>query len=245
LFADSSSDIFMKYFQKAEDLKQQGISYNLSATTNDNKSIYATIYMKGDKIRMDAAEGATIIDIAKSEMYIFSEKDKTAIKMMLNMEQVKQATLDISQEKAKELVYLKEDTRNGYACKVFKAKDGNKGVEYYMTNEYGFPTYVKEENIESTITDFKTNPIKDSLFVLPEDISVIDMGNITALAEEFTQQLSEEKVDIGDKVNDYLKNSVNDAVVRDMKESVREFYSEQKSKLKKETKEKTKGKTKK
>ena len=108
LFADSANDSFMKCFQKAENLKKQGISYDMVSISGKKKkkSVSASVYMKGDKMRIDAPEGATIVDIENNEMFVYSEKDKTAIKMALNMEQVKQATMDVSQENSDELTYI-------------------------------------------------------------------------------------------------------------------------------------------
>ena len=204
LFADTSNNAFINCFKKAENLKQKGISYNLSSTTGNKKkkSVSATIYMKGDKIRINAPEGSTIINMTNNEMYVYSEKDKTAMKMALNMEQAKQAALDISQDKADELTYVGEDTKNGYACKVFKAKDGNKNVEYYMTNDYGFPTYIKEEKSESNITNFKVGSLKDSLFEIPGDVNIIDMGEIAALSDNMNKKASKGKGNI--KAEDFL-----------------------------------------
>lgn len=246
LFADGSNDTFMKCFQKAENLKKQGISYDVSSTTGKKKkkSVSATIYMKGDKIRVESPEGATIIDVKSNEMYVYSEKDKTAIKMALNMDQVQQTTLEVSQEKADELTYVKEDTKNGYACKVFKAKDGKKEVEYYMTNDYGFPTYVKEPKAESNITNFKVGSIKDSLFELPKDVNVTDMGNLSSfsssLSDDVNKKVKKDKSNGNEKAKSFLKNTADETVVGGAKEGVQEMSEEEKSQLKQETKEKTK-----
>lgn len=246
LFADSSNDVFMKCFQKAETLKKQGISYDVSSTTGKKKkkSVSATIYMKGDKIRLDAPEGATIIDVKNNEMFVYSEKDKTAIKMALNMDQVQQTTLEVSQEKADDLTYVKEDTKNGYACKVFKAKDGKKEVEYYMTNDYGFPTYVKEEKAESNITNFKVGSVKDNIFVLPADVNVMDVGNMSAFAadvnKDVNKKVSKQKSNTNEKAKSFLKNTADETVVGGAKEGVQEMSEEEKTQLKQETKEKTK-----
>ena len=246
LFADSANDSFMKCFQKAENLKKQGISYDMVSTSGKKKkkSVSASVYMKGDKMRIDAPEGATIVDIENNEMFVYSEKDKTAIKMSLNMEQVKQATMDVSQEKSDELTYIGEAVKNGYNCKVFKAKDGKKDVEYYMTNDYGFPTYVKESKAESNITNFKVGSVKDSLFVLPEDVNVMDVGNMSAFAadvnKDANKKVSKEKSNANEKAKNFLKNTADETVVGGAKEGVQEISSEQKEQLKEETKEKTK-----
>lgn len=246
LFADSANDSFMKCFQKAENLKEQGISYDMVSTSGKKKkkSVSASVYMKGDKMRIDAPEGATIVDIENNEMFVYSEKDKTAIKMALNMEQVKQATMDVSQEKSDELTYIGEAVKNGYNCKVFKAKDGKKDVEYYMTNDYGFPTYVKESKAESNITNFKVGSVKDSLFVLPEDVNVMDVGNMSAFAadvnKDANKKVSKEKSKANEKAKNFLKNTADETVVGGAKEGVQEISSEQKEQLKQETKEKTK-----
>lgn len=245
-FADNANEAFMKCFQKAQSLKQQGISYDMSSTSGKKKkkSVSATIYMKGEKIKVDAAEGETIIDIENNEMFVVSQKDKTAIKMALNMEQVKQATADVSQEKADDLTYIGEAVKNGYKCKVFKAKDGKKDVEYYMTNDYGFPTYVKEAKSESNITNFKVGSIKENLFELPDDVNVMDMGNMSAFAAEVNKDANKkvlkEKSKAGEKAKNFLKDTADETVVGGAKEGVQEISSEQKEQLKQETKEKTK-----
>ncbi len=246
LFADSSNDIFMKCFEKAQSLKKQGISYDLYSTSGKKKknAVAATVYMKGDKMRMEAPDGVTIIDIANNVMYVCSDRDKTAIKMAMNMEQVQQSTAEVSQEKADELTYLKDDSKNGYACKVFKAKDGKKDVEYYMTNDYGFPTYIKETKAESNITNFKVGSIKNSLFEVPSSYKILNMGNIAALSnevnEDVNKKVSKGKSNSNEKVKGYMKKTADDTVLGGARDGVNEVSSEQKSKIKEETKEKTK-----
>ena len=242
LFADSTNDIFMKCFEKAQSLKQQGISYDLYSTSGKKKknAVAATVYMKGDKMRMEAPDGVTIIDVSNNVMYVCSDIDKTAIKMAMNMDQVKQATAEVSQEKADELTYLKEDNKNGYACKVFKAKDGKKDVEYYMTNDYGFPTYIKEAKAESNITNFKVGSIKNSLFEVPSSYKILDKGNRSVLAGDVDKKASKDKNNSNEKVKGYMKKTADDTVLGGAKDGLNEVSSEQKSKIKEETKEKTK-----
>ncbi len=246
IFADSTNELFMNCFKKAQSLKQQGISYDLYSASGKKKknAVAATVYMKGDKMRMETPDGVSIIDITKNVMYICSDRDKTAIKMALNMDQVKQASAEVSQEKADELIYLKDDSKNGYACKVFKAKDGKKDVEYYMTNDYGFPTYIKEAKSESNITNFKVGSIKNNLFEVPASYKILNMGNISALSDEVNKdvnkKVSKGKSNVSEKAKGYAKDTANDTVVGGIKEGVNEVSSEQKSKIKEETKEKTK-----
>lgn len=179
LFAADSKDLFKKAFDKLETLKKQGISYTVHAVTGNKnkKSITAKVYMKGDKIRIEAKEGTSIID--ENNMYIYSEQEKTAMKMNIDKETVKQTTFDAIQDKADELNFVEKTTKNGYACQVFKSKDNGSDVVYYLTDDYGIPTYVKEEASETNITNFKTGNISDNLFVLPKDVNVIDMANFS------------------------------------------------------------------
>ncbi len=167
---------FKSYFDKIEALKKQGISYDVSSVTG-KKVVKAKVYMKGDKIRMDIPEGSTIID--DNSMYVYSTKDKMAMKMNIDKESVKQATFDVIQDKASELKFVEKSSKNGYSCQVFSAKNEGKDIVYYLTDKYGFPTYVKEENSETNITDFKVGNVSDNIFVLPKDVNVIDMNNFS------------------------------------------------------------------
>lgn len=169
---------FKTSLEKIETLKNKGISYNVSSTTGQKKkqTVNATVYMKGDKIKIDAAEGVSIID--GNCMYIYMEKENTAMKMNVDSNTVKQTTFDLVQDKANELEFVGKDTKNGYSCQVFKSKDG-KDVVYYLTDDYGLPTYVKEEKAETNITNFKVGNIPDSVFVLPKGVNIIDMANFS------------------------------------------------------------------
>lgn len=167
---------FKSYLNKIETLKKQGISYTITSTA-DNKTVKAKVYMKGEKIRLDAAEGSTIID--DKNMYVYSEQEKVAMKMNINADNVKQATFDIIRDKADELQFVEKSSKNGYSCQVFKPKDKKNNSVYYLTDDYGFPTYIKEDKAETNITDFKVGKVSDNLFVLPKDVNVMDMTNFS------------------------------------------------------------------
>jgi len=179
LFAADSKSMFKTAFEKMETLKQRGISYKVHIVTGDKnkKSVTAKVYMKGDKIRLKAKEGNFIID--ENTMYIYSEQENAAMKMNVDKDTVKQTTFDAIKDKADELKFVEKASKNGYSCQVFKSKDKDSDVVYYLTEEYGLPTYVKEESSETNITNFKTGDISDSFFVLPDDIKVIDMSNFS------------------------------------------------------------------
>ena len=167
---------FKNYLEKIETLKKQGISYNVSSV-NGKEKVNATIYMKGDKIKIDAAEGITILD--GKNVYVYMEQEKTAMKMNIDKETVKQNTFDIIQDKADELKFIEKGTKNGYACQVFKSKVEGQNTVYYLTDDYGFPTYIKEGKNETNITNFKVGKVSDNIFVLPKDVNVIDMANFS------------------------------------------------------------------
>jgi len=170
---------FKTSLEKIETIKKQGISYNVSSTTGGKKkqTVNATIYMKGDKIKIDAAEGITILD--GKNAYIYMEKEKTAMKMNIDSDNVKKTAFDLVKDKGDELKFVEKGTKNGYSCQIFKSKDPNKNIVYYLTDEYGLPTYVKEENAETNITNFKIGNISDSIFVLPKGVNIIDMSNFS------------------------------------------------------------------
>ena len=165
--------------EKIETLKNKGISYNVTSVTGGKKkqTINATIYMKGDKIKIDAAEGITIMD--GKNAYIYMEKEKTAMKMNIDSDNAKKTAFDLVKDKGDELKFVEKATKNGYSCQVFKAKDPNRDIVYYLTDEYGLPTYVKEENAETNITNFKIGNVSDSVFVLPKGVNIIDMSNFS------------------------------------------------------------------
>lgn len=170
---------FKTSLDKIETLKNKGISYNISSTTGGKKkqTVNATIYMKGDKIKIDAAEGITILD--GKNAYIYMEKEKTAMKMSIDSDNVKQTAFDLVKDKGDELKFVEKGTKNGYSCQIFKSKDPSKDIVYYLTDDYGLPTYVKEEKAETNITNFKIGNVSDSIFVLPEGVNIIDMSNFS------------------------------------------------------------------
>ena len=170
---------FKTSLDKIEALKNKGISYNVSSTTGGKtkQKINATIYMKGDKIKIDAAEGITILD--GKNVYVYMEKEKTAMKMNVDSDNVKKTAFDLIKDKGDELKFVEKGTKNGYSCQIFESKDPNKNIRYYLTDEYGLPTYVREGNSETNITNFKIGNISDSIFVLPKGVNVIDMSNFS------------------------------------------------------------------
>ena len=193
VFAADAKVMFKNAFEKMENLKKQGISYSVHIVTGDNnkKSVTAKVYMKGDKIRIEAKEGISIID--ENIMYVYSEQENTAMKMNVDKETIKQTTFDAMQDKADELKFVEKASKNGYSCQVFKSKDNDSEVVYYLTEEYGLPTYVKEETSETNITKFKTGNLDDSLFVLPKGTNVIDMANFSpeSLLQNIQQNLGD------------------------------------------------------
>ncbi len=193
LFAADSKEMFKKAFDKMETLKQQGISYKVHVVAGDKnkKSITAKVYMKGDKIRLEAKEGISIID--ENTMYVYLEKEKAAMKMNVDKDTIKQTTFDAVEDKSDELEFVEKASKNGYSCQVFKSKDKDSDVVYYLTEEYGLPTYVKEEASETNITNFKTGNINDNLFVLPKDTKVVDMSNFSpeSLLQNIQQNLGD------------------------------------------------------
>ena len=99
---------FKTSLEKIETIKKQGISYNVSSTTFGKKkqTVNATIYMKGDKIKIDAAEGITILD--GKNAYIYMEKEKTAMKMNIDSDNVKQTAFDLVKDKGDELKFVEK-----------------------------------------------------------------------------------------------------------------------------------------
>ena len=178
LFAADANSMFKTSLEKIETLKKQGICYNVNSLTGNKKkkTVNAKVYMKGEKIRIETTEGITIID--GNSMYFYIEKEKTAMKMNIDADNVKQTTFDIVQDKVDELQFVEKSSKNGYACQFFKAKDKGKDIEYYLTDDYGFPTYIKEEKAETNITGFKVGGLSDNLFVLPKDVEVMDMSKL-------------------------------------------------------------------
>ena len=193
VFANDTKDMFKNAFDKMETLKQQGISYTIHVVTGNKnkKSVNAKVYMKGEKIRMEAKEGISIIN--EDGMYIYSEQEKVAMKMNIDKETIKQTTFDAIVDKADELKFVEKASKNGYSCQVFKSKDKDSEVVYYLTQDYGLPTYVKEETSETNIKNIQTENIDDSLFVLPKDTNVVDMSNFSpeSLLQNIQQNLGD------------------------------------------------------
>lgn len=242
VFAQDAMTIFKSAFDKCETLKQKGISYKIVTTTGKKKkkAFSATIYMKGDKIRMDSDQGNVLID--GETMYAYSPKDKTAMKMKLDKEKMQQNVADLANTTADNLIYVGKGSMNGYDCQVLKEQDGKKVAEYYLTDAYGFPTYVKDgTKSESNITEFKIGSIKDSIFTLPSDVNVVDMAQLSSLGGNSTDSL---KSKISQSVKNKTKETADDTVVGGAKDGAKEIVNEQKSKVREAAKEETKKKLK-
>ena len=171
---------FKTSIEKIETLKNKGISYKVSSITGAGKTkqtVNATVYMKGDKIKIAAPEGITMMD--GKNAYIYMEKEKTAMKMNIDSDDIKKTAFDLVKDKGDELQFVENGSKNGYSCQIFKSKDPKKNIVYYLTDEYGLPTYVKEENAETNITNFQIGNVSDSVFVLPKGVNVIDMSNFS------------------------------------------------------------------
>lgn len=242
VFAQDAMTFFKSAFDKSETLKQKGISYKIVTTTGKKKkkAFTATIYMKGDKIRMDSDQGNVLID--GETMYAYNTAEKTAMKMKLDKEKMKQNIADLANTKAEDLTYVGKGSMNGYDCQVFKEQDGKKVIEYYFTDAYGFPTYIKEgTNSESNITEFTTGSVKDSLFNLPSDVKIVDMSQLGSLSGNSEDSL---KSKISQSVKSKTKETANDTVIGGTKDGAKEIVNEQKSKVREAAKEETKKKLK-
>lgn len=179
LFAADSKEMFKNAFDKMESLKGQGISCDINVVTGtkNKKNINTKAYMKGENIRLEADGAVTII--REDCMYLFSEQEKAATKLNIDKENIKQIILGVIQNKAGELKFVKGDSKNGYSCQVFKSKDNSSNAVYYLTDDYGLPTYVKEEMSETNITNFKVGNVDDNLFVLPKDVKIVEISNFS------------------------------------------------------------------
>lgn len=247
VFAQDAMTVFKSAFDKSESLKNKGISYKIVSTTGKKKkkSFEAMVYMKGDKIRMDSNDSNVIID--GETMYAYSPKDKTAMKMKLNKEQMQQNVADLSDKTAENLTYVGKGSMNGYDCQIVTEQEGKKTVEYYLTDAYGFPTYVKEgTKTEANITEFTIGSVKDSLFNLPADVKIVDMSQLGSFGNDSDSSIDKEslKSKVSTSVKNKTKQTADDTVVGGAKDGANEVVSEQKSKVREAAKEETKKKLK-
>lgn len=226
LYADGKT-VFKAASKKVEYALQKGISYNMDIIDGNEKTIQnGLVYNKNNKSRMDLGDMVTILD-GKS-MYMYTPKNKSAIKMSLQKTTGQKDLESFDSTKIPEnAVFVKKTTVNGYSCNLVQTNENGKTTEYYLTEEFGFPTRVKtNDGGVINLTNFKLG-VSDGKFSIPDDTKITDMAG-----------------DINEKqANDFyktLEDYGNQTVVSGAKEAKDETVSEQKSKVKEETKKKTK-----
>ncbi len=228
LYADGKS-VFKTASKKVEYALAKGIFYNMEIIDKNNRNIQkGIVYNKNNKSRMDFSDMTTIID--GESMYMYTPKNRSAIKMSLQKATDQKGLDSFDSTKIPEnAVFIKKTTMNGYSCNLIQSTENGVVTEYYLTEEFGFPTCVKtNDGGIINMTNFKFG-VSDSKFSLPSDTQIADMSGAST--------------NTGKKTNafyDMMKDTANDTVVDGAKEAKDETVSEQKSKAKEETKTKTK-----
>lgn len=175
IFAEDANRIYDAAFQKAQEIKKQGVSFDITTTKKKKKEIFnGKIYIKNDKIRIE--DEKKLVIIIGNFVYTMSaniEKNEAIMKYFFNEKLMKKYAFHFSKEPPKELIFIEKGYMNNYSCNIVKAR-GEKGEkEYYFTNNYGIPTYVKEGNFENNMTNFVIGKIDDNLFEIP-NLPIID-----------------------------------------------------------------------
>ncbi|MDD5021477.1 MAG: hypothetical protein PHR82_04975 [Endomicrobiaceae bacterium] len=233
-YTDDGRNIFSSASQKVEKNLWKGIFYDMTITDKTGKTVQKGVaYNKNNKVRMDFGDLITIVN--GDDMYLYNVANKSAMKMSAHKEtgQNKLESFD-SFKVPDNSVFIKKTTKNGYACSLVKAEEDGIKMDYYLTEEFGFPTCVKtSDGNEINMTNFKIG-VTDDKFKLPAGVKITDMNNFMGASSESSKQ---EKTNA---LSAMMKEVADDTVVSGAKEGKDEVVSEQKNKVKEETKSKTK-----
>ncbi|GAB1401121.1 hypothetical protein MASR1M68_00320 [Elusimicrobiota bacterium] len=234
-YTDDGRNIFSSASQKVERNLGKGIFYDMTITDKNGKIVQKGVaYNKNNKVRMDFGDLITIVN--GDDMYLYNVANKSAMKMSAQKEtgQNKLESFD-SFKVPDNSVFVKKTTKNGYACNLVKAEEDGIKMDYYLTEEFGFPTCVKtSDGNEINMTNFKIG-VTDDKFKLPAGVKVTDMSSYMGSATKKSSNNNEPN-----ELSDMMKELADDTVVSGAKEAKDEVVSEQKSKAKEETKAKTK-----
>lgn len=230
IYAYDGQEIFQSASGKVERNLKKGIFYDMAITDKTGKTVQKGVaYNKNNKVRMDFGGLITIVN--GDDMYLYNVANKSAMKMSAQKEtgQNKLESFD-STKLPDNAVYVKKTTKNGYACKLVTAEEDDIKMEYYLTDEFGFPTCVKtSDGNEINMTNFKTG-VSDDKFKLPAGVKVTDMSSYMGSSNKKESNA----------LSDAMKEVAEDTVISGAKEGKDEVVYEQKSKVKEETKTKTK-----
>lgn len=169
---------------------QNGISYKLKTAKRNamHDEMEGYIYHKGDRIRIDIDPARVYIQ--NKEMYFYNPSDNSAFKMpgafssVLNL-----ARLQLPELKhggmGTDLIILGTATVNGYKCvNVVSPKTSKEYFEACLTEDYGFPTYLKSKDSVSHLTQFNiTRP--DGDFSLPKTAKTTSFGFSSVIGNLF------------------------------------------------------------
>jgi len=176
-YTDDGRNIFSSASQKVEKNLHKGIFYDMTVTDKNGKIAQKGVaYNKNNKVRMDFGDLITIVN--GDDMYLYNVANKSAMKMSAQKEtgQNKLESFD-SFKVPDNSVFIKKTTKNGYPCNLVKAEEDGIKMDYYLTEEFGFPTCVKtSDGNEINMTNFKIG-VTDDKFKLPAGVKVTDMNN--------------------------------------------------------------------
>jgi hypothetical protein len=161
------------------------ISYDMSMTVA-GQNIITKVYQKNQKIREDMTmSGMTFIIIFNMDenvMYMYYPDQKMAMKQALDPSQIPQgSTEDTDAILNYNPTVVGTETIDGKVCTVITYDmPGEGSVKTWIWNDKGFPlrmemnTSAGNTTIEFTNVDFSDIP--DSMFQLPSDVTIQDMG---------------------------------------------------------------------
>lgn len=232
---DDGQAVFNSAAGKVQNVLKKGISYDLTASDSKGKNVQKmVVYTKDNKSRMDTASGSSSTIMDGEKLYIYDAAQKSAVLFPIDQQQGEQSVELYDLSKSPDNVFfVKKTVKNGYNCQLVTYEEDGLKTECYLTDDYGFPTCVKESGgNEINMTNFKVGVSNDK-FKLPSDVKITDVSWKKSSAAGDTKTA-------GSFLGNIIKDTANDTVVSGAKEGVDEVSSEEKSKVKEETKVKTK-----
>jgi hypothetical protein len=156
--------------------------------TMDAKKDTGKMYVKKDRIRMDADQGgksvASIIRLDKGVMWVMMDNKQYMEMGPVDMKDMPQFNKEA--EKMFDIKKLGKEKVNGYDCEVVEYVYKNKSLgsmKQWMSDKLGYPIKTEynkdtESGFVQELKNIKTGGVSDALFEIPAGYTKFDMMNM-------------------------------------------------------------------
>jgi hypothetical protein len=161
------------------------VKYDMVTSAPGQPAATTKMFMKQKKMRMEmSAQGQNVVtfaDLDKQTVYMYMPDQKSAIKMSLS-NVPKAVTEEATNITSKSPVISGTETIDGKTCLVITYSDAGATVKSWIWKDKGLPVRsevtAKDGTIVTEFKNFDFSTLDDSLFELPADAKIMDMGGM-------------------------------------------------------------------